>query len=78
MNYCILENAHGHEYNCLCEIDEKEILKYCCVGRPPTEKFHIVSNDNGCRQNCNFSVLDRKYAFWVNLVARIIQVCRIH
>lgn len=38
MNYCILENENGHEYDCLCEIDEEDILKYCCVGKPPYGK----------------------------------------
>ena len=33
---------------------------------PRTKKFNIVSNDHGLTQKLDFSVLDRKYPFWVN------------
>ena len=33
--------------------------------------LHIVSNDHGHTQKCNFSVLDRTYPFWTNSVLKI-------
>ena len=35
------------------------------------EKFNLVSNDHGCMHKCNFSVFDRKFPFWANLVRKI-------
>ena len=35
------------------------------------EKFRIVSDNHGLTQKCDFSVLGRKYAFWVNLAQKI-------
>ena len=29
-----------------------------------SENFNIVSNDHGNTQKCDFSILDKKYAFW--------------
>ena len=34
---------------------------------PHSEKFNTVSKDHGRTQRGNFSILDRKYPFWVNL-----------
>ena len=38
---------------------------------PRTENFIIVSDDNEHTRKCDFSVLDRKYPFWANLVQKI-------
>ena len=35
------------------------------------EKFNTVSNDHGRMQKDDFSVLDRIYPFWVNLVQKL-------
>ena len=49
---------------------EETLLKYCCVCRSHAEKLNIVSNNHGHTYKCDFSVLDRKYGFWANLVKR--------
>ena len=36
-----------------------------------TEKFNIVSNDQGRTQKCEFSVLDHNCPFWANLVQKL-------
>ena len=38
---------------------------------PRAEKFNIVSNGHGRMQKLDFSILDRIYTFWVNLVQKI-------
>ena len=35
---------------------------------PCPEKLNVVSNDRGCTQKCDFSVLYWKYPLWANLV----------
>ena len=35
------------------------------------EKFNIVSNDHGRTHKCNFSVFDRKFYFYGNLVKKV-------
>ena len=37
---------------------------------PRAEKFNIVSNDHGRTYKCDFSVFERKYPFWANLVKK--------
>ena len=34
------------------------------------ENFNIVSNDHGRMHKCDFSVFERKYPFWANLVKK--------
>ena len=34
------------------------------------ETFNIVSNDHGRMHKCDFSVFERKYPFWANLVKK--------
>ena len=34
------------------------------------ERFNIVSNDHGRKHKCDFSVLERKFPFWENLVKK--------
>ena len=36
----------------------------------PESLINIVTNDHGRTQKHNFSVLDRKYRFWANLVQK--------
>ena len=38
---------------------------------PLVEKFNMVSNDHGRMHKCDFSVFDRKFPFWANLVKKI-------
>ena len=52
-------------------LNREETLKYRCVCRPPAEKFHIVSNDHVRTHKCDFSVSNREYPFWGNLVQNI-------
>ena len=37
---------------------------------PHAEKFNIVSNDHGRTHKCSFSVFDRKFPFWANLIKK--------
>ena len=52
--------------------DGEERSKYRCVFRSLWGKvyFNIVSNNNGRTQNCDFSVLDRKYPFWPSFIQK--------
>ena len=52
------------------QLKGEETFAVVSVG-PCTEKFNVVSNDHGHSQKCGFSVLDRKYPFWRNLVQKI-------
>ena len=38
---------------------------------PRAEKFNIVSNHHGRTYKCDFSVSNRKYLLWANLVQNI-------
>ena len=59
--------------------------------RPRAEKFNIVSNDYRRSHKCDFSIFDRKWPFWANLVKkikiaslswnsvpRLVRICRTH
>ena len=39
--------------------------------RPRAGKFNIVCKDQARTQKYDFSILDRKYPFWANLVQKI-------
>ena len=73
------------------QLEGEETLKYRCICRTGAEKFNTVSNNHGRTHECDFSVSDRKYRFWANLVQnikivrlswnlepRLIRICRIH
>ena len=51
-------------------LEGEEALKYSYVCRHRGEKFNIVSNNHGRTQNCDFSVIDRKYSFGASLVKK--------
>ena len=53
-----------------CRRRTKKYNGVASVG-PCAEKFNMLSNDHGRTQKRNFSVLDQKYPFWVNLVQEI-------
>ena len=46
------------------QLEGEETLIYCCVCH--IEKFNTVTTMDS--HKCDFSVLDRKYPFWANLV----------
>ena len=50
---------------------EEEEIKITLFVGPHAEKFTIVSKDHGRTHKCNFSVSERKYLFWANLVQNI-------
>ena len=41
-------------------LEGEETLEYRCVCRPHTEKFNVVSGDDGRTRKCDFFVLDQK------------------
>ena len=49
----------------------EETLKYHVTVGPRTEKFNIVSNNDGHTHKCDFSIPDWEYSFWPNLVQNI-------
>ena len=51
------------KYYLSLRLERVETLKYCCVCRPLSEKFNIVSNNHGRTQKCNFGVLVCKTNF---------------
>ena len=52
-------------------LEGEEILKYRCVCPSRAERFNIVRNNHGRTHKCDFSVSNRKYLFWENLVQNI-------
>ena len=83
-----ISNLHFGLFKMTCI--ELFIITYCLC-RSPVEKFNIASNDHGRMHKCDFSVFNRKYFFWANLVKskiktvsvrwnlvhRLLRICRI-